>query len=194
LAGTSAFRKSTPEDVQQAGRSLSDCVLRALNEAGTPLDLDLAAASGWITGTRDAPRIPPLEHWQALAARDDELSHNVGQYWLNRIQSGPPLAASEPMEVGLLRLSKDQIVAWFSAEAVAEWLSHLRTWLGNEDLTAWGYCQHLATYLPTDALIAEGGYEVINANWYTTNGPAPFAPGIDDEIRKRFKSLCQQIR
>ncbi len=193
LAGADAFRKSTPADLQQAGAQLADDVARVLDAPGVPLDLDLAAVGGWIPGTRDLTRAPSLDHWQAMAARDDELSHNVGQYWLNRMQSGPPLAVAEPLELGLLRLTRDHLIAWFSAEAVAEWLASLRAWLANDHLIAWGYCQHVPTYLPTDALIDEGGYEVINANWYSTNGPAPFARGIDNAVRQRFTTLRQQI-
>ncbi len=43
---------------------------------------------------------------------------------------------------------------------------------------------------PEDALLPEGGYEVINASWYHQLGPAPFAAGIDKTVREGFKALA----
>ena len=153
----------------------------------------MAAASGWITGTRDTSRIPPIEHWQSMADRDDELSHNVGQYWLDRIQSGPRWRRRNRWKSACCASQATTSLRGSPPKPSPNGSRTCAPGLRYDNLIAWGYCQHLATYLPTDALIAEGGYEVINANWYTTNGPAPFAPGIDGEIQRRFKSLRQQI-
>jgi hypothetical protein len=97
------------------------------------------------------------------------------------------------MQIGLVQLAPTCRAAWISAEPVAEWLGHLRAWLDDPALTAWGYCQTVTTYLPTDALIAEGGYEVINANWYSVQGPGPFAPGVDALVASGFRALAARL-
>lgn len=189
-----AFRKSRPEDVEHAGRQLADDVLSAIAEDGARLDLALEAAAGWVHPRRDLDRAPDLSYWQALTERDDELSRNVGRYWADQMTSGKPLSSIEPLEIGWLQLAEGEHIVWISAEAVAEWLGLLRSWLALPKLTVWGYTQEVSGYLPTDELLPEGGYEVINANWYGVHGPAPFADGVDLTVRRGFEALAERLR
>lgn len=187
------FRKSTPEVPTAIGTQLSDDVLGALNSQGETLALDIAAADGFFQARRDPEQVPSLEHWQSLAGKEDELSRNLGQYWANRLQSGLPSTHSVPWAIGLLRLAPGCTIAWLAGEAVAEWLAHLRRWLDDDQLIAWAYSQDGRGYLPTDELIPEGGYEVVQANSYSKIGPGPFAHGLNESARQGFLSLAQQI-
>ncbi len=72
-------------------------------------------------------------------------------------------------------------------------VSLLRNWFDDEEMIAFGYCQDGRGYMPTDAVIAEGGYEVIQSNTYNTTGPGPFAPGIDEAARRAFLALARQF-
>jgi len=183
------FRTSTPDDLEGAGTQLAQDLFRALEGPGEALALDLAAAMGWVHIERDLGALPPLAHWQALAANDDELSRNLGAYWAGRIEAGLPPARATPWPVGLMRLSPAHQVAWIAGEAVAEWQAHLRAWLHDPQLTVWGYCQEVPGYLPADELLPQGGYEVIQANTYSVTGPAPLAPGLNERVRARFLDL-----
>ncbi|MDF1516110.1 MAG: hypothetical protein P1S60_20040, partial [Anaerolineae bacterium] len=183
------FRKSTAEDHITAGNLLAADVLTTLESPGDVLDLLLMARTGWAPALRDRNKILPLTDWQAMAKQQDELTRNVGQYWTGRITQGPPLAAGSPIEVGVVRLDHRHAVAWISAEAVAEWLPIMRACNSEMAVIAWGYCQFVPTYLPTDALLDEGGYEVDQANRYEMNGPGPFASGLDRAFANVFRDL-----
>ncbi len=187
------FRASTPDDLEAAGAQLAQDVLRALQASGEALVLDLAATTGWVHAQRDLDALPPRSHWQALAASDDELSRNLGTYWAGRIEAGLPPARATPWPVGLLQLTPKHRIAWLAGEAVAEWQAHLRTWLDDPQLAVWGYCQEMPGYLPTDELLPQGGYEVVQANTYSVTGPAPLAPGLNDGMRTRFRDLAARI-
>jgi hypothetical protein len=128
-----------------------------------------------------------------LAESENELDRNLGLYWVERLAAGLPPAQAVPWPVGLVRLADDCLIAWLAGEAVAEWQGYLRDWLEREQLLVWGYCQEMPCYLPTDELLPQGGYEVIQSNRYTKNGPGPFVAGIDNAVRKRFLALLQQI-
>jgi len=99
-----------------------------------------------------------------------------------------------PWDVGLVRLTGHHCVAWLAGEPVAEWLPYLRQWLCVDQVLGLGYCQELPGYLPTDALLSEGGYEVLQSSWYRKTGPGPLAQGLDDSLRQRFSALARQVR
>ncbi len=187
------FRKSRPEDLERVGRQLADDVLAALADEGEQLLLRVAAVAGRFMARRDPARIPPLAHWQEMAGSDDELTRNVGRYWVKRLREGPPPIRAMPMRCGLVQLAADRRVAWLAGEAVAEWKDHLRHWLGDDQLTVWGYCQEVPTYLPTDELLPEGGYEVDRSNLYSVDGPGPFAAGLNEAVRRRFLAMARQL-
>ncbi|MDA0747635.1 MAG: hypothetical protein O2954_14025 [bacterium] len=187
------FRKPKPEDPIAAGTQLSNDVIRALNNTGETLTLNLAAATGRFLAPRDQAKIPPLDHWQSLCSVDDELSRNLGEYWTHRIKSGIPPVRTVPWYAGLIRLTPEHRIAWIAGEVLAEWLGHLRTWLNDENLIAWGYCQDGRGYLPTDELIPQGGYEVDRSSNYSTIGPGPFEPRLNEAVRDVFLSLAKQI-
>ncbi len=188
---TGTFRKSNADDHITAGNTLAQAVSAAISTNGVELDLDLLSMTGWVPAMRDPQKILPLSNWQEMAGSEDELTRNVGQYWSYRMNQGLPLAQASPMEVGVLRLDKKHAVAWLSAEAVAEWLPLIRAVNPALNVTVWGYSQFVPTYLPTDGLLAEGGYEVVNANMYEVNGPGPFASGLDESFRRVFKDLLK---
>ncbi len=188
------FRKSTPADPVTAGTELAGDVVRSLRSAGTRLDLDIAAAQGRFLAPRDQKKIPPADHWRSLSASDDELSRNLGGYWIERLESGIPPVKAVPWPVGLIRLAEERRIAWIAGEVLAEWLGLVRAWLNDPGLIAWGYCQEGRGYLPTDELLPEGGYEVDRANTYTTTGPGPFAEGLNASARQTFLSLARQLQ
>ena len=187
------FRKpTTAQDHVAAGSQIAADVLVALVD-GEQVSLDLAAVADFALLPRDVDRILPLEHWQTLAEQDDELNRNIGAYWADRLQNGPPPVKFVPWSIGLVRLARGHTIAWMAGEPLAEWLSLLREWLEDENLTAWGYCQDGRCYMPTDETILQGGYEVITSNTYNKSGPAPFAVGIDEVARQAFVGLAARL-
>src|SRR5690606_39492883 len=76
------FRTSVPEDVELTGQQIAKDVLQTLAQPAQPLPLQLGAARGWFVARRGEAK--PREHWEELQHSDDELSREVGQYWLTR--------------------------------------------------------------------------------------------------------------
>lgn len=187
------FEKATPEVVQQVGAELADDVAAALDKRGKGLDLALRSGMGSVALPRDPERVEAPEYWQHLAASDDELSRNLGRYWSERLQSGLPPYQAVPLDIGLVELASGERIAWMGGEGVAEWQPALRRWLDDAQLTVWGYCQDVPCYVPTDELIPEGGYEVINSNRNSIYGPGPFRPGMDAVMRRGFSALGRHL-
>ena len=187
------FRKSTPEDVVATGCEMADDVVGAMEQDVDGLELDLACASGFAMAPRDLSDLPGPEYWAALALSEEELDRNLCAYWRDRLRAGIPPVKYVPWDVGLMRLAPGHQVAWLANEVLAEWMPLLRDWLGDPDLTAWGYCQDGRNYMPTDELLHEGGYEVSRSNTFSRNGPGPVAVGINAAVRETFLGLAARL-
>ncbi|HEX7010601.1 MAG TPA: hypothetical protein VF184_11495 [Phycisphaeraceae bacterium] len=185
------FRSSRPEDVDAVGQQIATDVLRTLDQPGQELTLNLGAAEHWFLARREPPA--PIEHWRRLAESDNDRQREIGRYWVHRLSDGPPPCRAQPWPVGLIRLDDDHFVAHLPGEPVAEWIDVLRQALPDRRFAAWGYTQHSLGYLPTDALLPEGGYEVAGSSPYLSFGPAPFAPGLDQAVQTAFQSLLDRL-
>lgn len=211
------FRSGGTTNLYVAGRQLADDVLAALHpvsrssrrpeaqtasDAGSPslltpaataagrrLVLNLAAAADRPFLPRDNP--PPRTIYENMAKdAPGEFRRGVAAYWLARYDSGQGFAKGDPWPVGLVRLAEDEWICCFAGEPCVEWAPKVKQWLDGRNVFVWGYAQQGLTYLPTEALLPEGGYEVDECNYARAQSPARFAPGIEDAVRR---SLKQQL-
>lgn len=181
------WRPAGLADVRQAGGDLATDVLAALKTKGETLKLSLAGSMDRPFVGRAAP--PPPTIYEKMAAGTNEFQQAVAQYWLKRYKANEGFARGDSWPVGLIRLADNQWVAYLAGEPVVEWGPKISSWLTPRKLVIWGYCQESISYLPTEELLPEGGYEVAPSNYNRATTPAPFAPGTHDAIRK---SLLRQ--
>jgi len=114
----------------------------------------------------------------------------VSDYWFQRYDSGEGFAKGDAWSLGLIRLADNQWVVHSGGEPCIEWRPKISEWLAALKIVTWGYCQEGRAYLPTEAMLPEGGYEVLDSNQARANTPAPFAPGIEAAVRE---SLLKQL-
>jgi len=185
------FRPSKPEDVKAVGSQLAGDILGALEGKGRKLTLNLAGAADrpfFPRGER-----PPREVYEYMAQEKGEYRPAAAAYWLKNYDSGNGFAKGDPWPVGLVRLANDQWICLLGGEPCVEWAPKIRSWLGGRNVVTWGYCQEGRTYLPTEALLPEGGYEVDECNYTRANTPARFAPGIEEALRRSLKKQAAFI-
>jgi len=186
------FRKSKPADVQEAGRGLASGVLAALKTPGEKLSLDLAGASDRPFLPRDKP--PSRERYEEMRAKAlteaNAYRLAVADYWLKRYDAGEGFARGDAWPLGLIRLADEQWIVYSCGEPCIEWRAKMSEWLAPRKLATWGYSQEARAYLPTEAMLPEGGYEVLASNQGRASTPAAFAPGIERAVRE---SLLRQL-
>jgi neutral ceramidase len=186
------FRKPTPADLERTGSDLAKAVLDSMKRAGRTLSLDIIGASDRPFLPRDKP--PPREQYETMhtegVEKKDAYHIAVSEYWLKRYDSGEGFAKGDAWALGLIRLADDQWIVHSSGEPVVEWRNKIAQWLTPLHIVPFGYCQEAKSYLPTEALLPEGGYEVLDSNNARANTPAPFAPGIEAAIKQ---SLLRQL-
>ncbi len=90
----------------------------------------------------------------------------------------------------MIRLAKNQWIVHSGGEPVVEWRKKMERWLAPLHIVTFGYSQEAKSYLPTEALLPEGGYEVLDSNIARASTPAPYATGIEAAIKE---SLLRQL-
>lgn len=185
------FRKSKPEDLERAAKDLSGSVLAALTTPGEKLALDIAGASDRPFLPRDKPPKREIYEKMRIGAEGQTNAFRLAEaeYWLKRYDAGEGFAGGDAWSLGLIRLAKSQWVVHSGGEPCVEWRARITQWLAPRNIVPWGYSQEANTYLPTEALLPEGGYEVLDSNLARKSSPAPFAPGIERAVRQ---SLLRQ--
>ncbi len=186
------FRKSKPADLDQAAHDLAGAVLTALKAPGETLSLDIAGAADRPFLPRGKP--PPRELYEKMRAaalvQTNAYRLAVSDYWLKRYATGEGFARGDAWSLGLIRLAGNQWIVHSGGEPCIEWRAKISQWLAPLNIVTWGYCQEANAYLPTEAMLPEGGYEVLDSNRGRTSTPAPFAPGIEQAVRE---SLLRQL-
>lgn len=186
------FRQSRPEDLRQAGKDLAEAVRAALNTPGETLLPDIAGTGDRPFLPRDkAPNREVYEEMKAAAlAKANQFRLGVSDYWLQRYETGEGFARGDAWSLGLIRLAENQWIVHAGGEPCVEWQPKIAQWLPSLKVVTWGYSQEARSYLPTEALLTEGGYEVLESNRARASTPAPFAPGIEKAVRD---SLLRQL-
>jgi hypothetical protein len=187
------FRASKPEDLERAGKDLAHAVLAATKSPGEKLSLNIAGAMDHPFLPRTTPPPPSREVYEQMRtnslATTNKFRLAVSEYWLKRFDTGKGFAKGDAWSLGLVRLADNQWIVHSSGEPVVEWRAKISEWLAPRNLVTFGYAE-AKSYLPTEALLPEGGYEVLDSNEARAATPAPFAPGIEKAIRE---SLLRQL-
>ena len=181
------FVRGSRETLERTGDQLADDLMRTLRTAAEEIELVLHAVMGYAP-VRPGPPLGP----DSVAEMRDSWG-GADAYWRERLRNGPPCDLVQPWPVGLIQLDRKHLIAYMASEAVAEWRPLIEEVLSTYQLACWAYCQHDHTYLPTDELIADGGYEVDQAPLCTNFWPQPLAPGTDDLIMTSFALLRQRL-
>ncbi|MDB6024498.1 MAG: hypothetical protein JWM68_721 [Verrucomicrobiales bacterium] len=179
------FRVSKPGDEVQAGTELANDVLAALKTKATDLKLNLAAAG-------DRPLFPRGERPSRKTYEEMQLKgkSKVAEYWLERYDANEGFSKGDPWSVGLIRLADNQWIVHLAGEPCVEWRPKFAQWLKGKKFVPFGYSQESITYLPTEEMLPEGGYEVDDSNHARASSPARFGIGLNDAMRK---SVLRQL-
>jgi len=187
------FRASKPEDLERAGKDLADAILTPMKSSGEKLSLNIAGAMDHPFLPRTTPPPPSREVYEQMRtnslATTNKFRLAVSEYWLKRFNTGEGFAKGDAWSLGLVRLAANQWIVHSSGEPVVEWRAKISEWLAPRNLVTFGYAE-AKSYLPTEALLPEGGYEVLDSNEARAATPAPFVPGIEKAIRE---SLLRQL-
>ncbi|MBI4625715.1 MAG: hypothetical protein HY736_21155, partial [Verrucomicrobia bacterium] len=106
------------------------------------------------------------------------------------------LARSYPCPVQVVRLGRELILVALGGEVVVDYSLRLKRELaGPARVWVAGYCNDVFTYVPSERVLAEGGYEGDRCMRYTeTMGlhPGPWARGLEERMVGQVHKLLAQ--
>ena len=182
------FRKSTPQDVEDTAREIARDVLSTLRQPGDALELQLGAERSFFLAHRQPP--PPRAHWEERRDSTDELEREMSRYWLSRYEDDAIAPGeTQPWPIGLFRFAPEYSLVYVAGEPLCEWHAIFEEALPGQHLVSCGYTHAGAGYLPTDALLHEGGYEIDRSPSFSRSGPGALRPGLNEAVTRALHKL-----
>ena len=183
-----AWRRGTWEDVAEAGRIAAqevEAVLAAGLTQVTPQLRSTILEMQWPLA-----RAPGREELQAWAgeAQPNEIKRLWARRQLERLDRGQTLRTHLPVLLHGVQIGEGLRLIGLEGEAVAGLGLHILDHYRGEGVTfPLGYTDGMAMYLPTSAMMDEGGYEVTSYHEY--GQPAPLAEGMEGIITTGLRRM-----
>ncbi|NQU21028.1 MAG: neutral/alkaline non-lysosomal ceramidase N-terminal domain-containing protein, partial [Candidatus Nealsonbacteria bacterium] len=145
------------ELAQQHGKSLAAAVDRALAKDLHPVKGPLAVAFARV----DLPFVDPptKEELEERRGKGNVYDQRLTELLLNRIAEHGSLEAAYPCPVQVVRFGDDLSLIALSGEVVVDYALLLRKRFEGQRIWVAGYCNEVFGYLPSERVLAEGGYE-----------------------------------
>lgn len=178
----------TWEDIAAAGRLVAD-------EVGEVLDAGLAEVAPRVRCRLHEMRWPlqrvaQRDELEGLASEDNE--NEIQRLWahrqVQRIDRGQVLRTHVPVLLHIVQIGPGLRLVGLEGEAVGGLGLHILTEYSGRGVTfPLGYCDGMSMYLPTTAMLAEGGYEVVSYHEY--GQPGPVAAGVEGIISESLQRM-----
>jgi len=176
----------THEDVAAAGHMAAQEVMASLDTGLTEVAPDVGSHSVEMQWPTEPP--PDRAHIEAMLA-DPEATW-VRQRWAERqialLDRGATLQQEIPIACHGVKLGDGVRLVGLEGEAVAGLGQIIDEFYGGVTFPM-GYTDGAQLYLPTEAMLPEGGYEVDSYHEYGL--PSRFVPGIERELGRALREL-----
>ncbi len=148
---------------------------------------DLPRWAAWASSLAD--RVVALDRTLAAALRAAPKGARVSIPLAELVDSH---AGAPPVSVHALRLAEGLTLLAIAGEPVSAYGARARTALAPSTVIPVGYAGEVATYLPTEAMLAEGGYEVTGA-WAALGLSGGPRPGLELRITAALADLARTL-
>jgi hypothetical protein len=182
--------RNTIELAEQHGAELAAAVDRVLN--GSLLALNGALRTSYVvTRLTFAPRPRSVYQADLENPKSTAAMRRRAQRMLSAIDAGHPVLAT-PYPVQAVRFGKDLTLLALGGEAVVDYALRARREYPGEALIVAAYSNAVMCYIPSERVLAEGGYEVVD-NMVYYGQPGPFAPGVEDRVFQAIRQAMKKV-
>ncbi len=193
MAGCGADSNPQPRGelshARQHGEALAESVERVLAGEMRPVRGPLAAAFDRV----DLPFVDPPSEGELEARRGEGnvYQQRLTALLLERVEKQGEIDRAYPYPVQVVRFGGDLALVALAGEVVVDFPIRLHEELEEEPLWVAGYTNEVFAYVPSERVLAEGGYEgggaMVYFGWH-----GPFKPGIEDRVVGLVKTLMDR--
>ena len=132
---------------------------------------------------------PSKEQLERLLQDKNKYQQRLAKQLLGELAAGRALPTSYPCPVQVLRFGDDLLMVALAGEACVDYALRLRRELAGRPIWVASFCNEVFAYVPTERVLAEGGYEGGTAMvYFGLHGP--FQPGLEQQIIDTVKRLA----
>ncbi len=192
FAGCGGDQKAIPRQgrtiamARQYGQTLAAAVTRVLEEPMRPLAAHLRVAYDEVL--LDLEPAPDADAYRDRAENTRGYEHLCNQWMLDRLEREGSLPTAWPVPVQLWRLGEQRLVT-IGGEVMVEYALRIKELLG-ESTFVMGYANDLMSYLPSERVLEEGGYEGASAQ-LIYGMPNVWKPGLEARILDAVEGLAR---
>ncbi len=169
------------------------------SDAMAPIELDLAAAEREFEIPYDETKVPSRDELLEFASPYDTplpdgfrpANRSIVRLWardlLEQMRTGT-IPKAFRMHITRWRLAEGLHLIGMSGEVAAE-VGRAVKGLFDEETVFLGYCSYTDAYIPTAAMLPQGGHEALGSMCFHER-PAPFVPEIDEIIAREVRALA----
>ncbi len=171
---------------QRHGQSMATAIEAALGTPAVSLEGPLRSDLSWVDIAYQQP--PGKEALKAKTGSTDKYEARHAAFLLEVLEQGGELPTSYPVPVQVFRFGNKMTMATLGGEVVVDYSLRLKKELseltGEDPVWVAGYSNDVMTYIPSERVLKEGGYEGGEAMRFarSTIHPAPWESGIEDQL------------
>jgi len=136
---------------------------------------------------------PTKEELEKRRGEGNVYEQRLTELLLERIAKQGKVDDSYPYPVQVVRFGDDLTMVALAGEVVVDYVLRLRKELDSKRLWVAGYTNEVFAYVPSERVLAEGGYEgggaMVYFGWH-----GPFKPGVEDRVVGLVKKLVDRTK
>ena len=198
FAGCGGDQNPTPrtrdralELCRQHGHALANAVEAGLQGPPTPVRGPLRTALTEVT--LDFAEPPTKATLEQQAKSDNKYERMHAEYLLQQLEHEGALTSTYPYLVQVVQFGDDLAMVALAGEVVVDYALRLKREIDGPPLWVAGYSNDVFGYIPSQRVLAEGGYEGGGAMLYTPF-PGPFTSSVEPRIVQAVHDLINQVR
>jgi hypothetical protein len=181
--------RSTAELLEQYGRDVAAEVKRVVEGDLTPLNGSLESRAKTIGLPFEV--LPTRSEWEEKAGGPEVAIAYHARKNLARLDRGEDLPTELPYFVQVWAFGSGLVMGFLPGEITVDYSLRLKLELDSQRLWVNGYANDVSCYIPSERVLAEGGYEGGGAMVYFDR-PTRFAFGIEERILCAVRDLVPQ--
>jgi len=182
----------TVEYSQQYGRELADAVATSIRSGdGRNVSGPMRIASEEVPLPFEP--MPLRAQLEANLAGDDEPLKIKSRYLLRMLDQRNSFEPTYPCPLQVVRFGEELLMLAIGGEPVVDYAHRMRREFAGPVVWVAGYCNDMFGYVPTRAVLSEGGYEGGRSVLWSYL-PAPFAAETEDRVMDAARRLVKQVK